>query len=106
MNGVLAQTAALAAHARVKLLDARLGGDEAYWERHSTLKYTRALTFKARRRGLFRSAEVVVASNPMEWMSTLPNREFGWNRHLGYSALPAVFTAASFTLRSRSSTYS
>jgi len=72
MNGTLAQTAALAAHARARLLDARLAGDEAYWERHSTLKFVRTLTFKTHKRGLFRSAEVVVASNPSAWMSALP----------------------------------
>jgi hypothetical protein len=72
MNGILAQTAALAAHARARLLEARLGGDEAYWERHSTLKYVRTLTFKTRKRGVFRSAEVALASSPSGWMSALP----------------------------------
>jgi hypothetical protein len=72
MNGILAQTAALAAHARARLLDTRLGGDEAYWERHSTLKYVRTLKFTTRKAGLFRSAEVAIASSPSGWMSTFP----------------------------------
>ena len=71
MNGTLAQTVAFAAHARARVLDIRLGGDEAYWERHSTLKYVRTLTFKTRKTGLFRLTEVAVASSPSRWMSTL-----------------------------------
>lgn len=72
MNGILAQSAALAAHAQARWLDPRLGGDEVYWERHSTFRYVRTLTFKSLKRGLFRESEVEVASSPCEWMATFP----------------------------------
>ncbi len=74
VNAILAQTAALAAHARAAGVDPHLGGDDAYWSRHSTFQFVRALHFVARRRRLFRSVEEEVATTPAVWMAKLPEK--------------------------------
>lgn len=72
VNGILAQTAALAALAKVHALDPRLGGDDAYWAAHSTFKYVKAVTFVAVKRGFFRSSQEEIATTPPGWMTALP----------------------------------
>ncbi len=72
MNGILAQTVALVTHARARQVDARLGGDEAYWRQHSTFRFVRALRFTTRRGRFFRVAEEEIARTPVGWMNTLP----------------------------------
>lgn len=42
MNHILAQAAALAAHAKVSRVDPALGGAAAYWSRHSTFTFVHA----------------------------------------------------------------
>ena len=72
MNAIIAQAAALAAHARVRRLDARLGGDESYWQRHSTFQYVRTLRFSARRRRVLWLPDAGVATTVPKWMAALP----------------------------------
>ena len=69
MNGILAQAAALAAHAKASRIDARAGGDAEYWKRHSTFKYVRSVSFVVRRRRLLRSTLATVATEAAGWMS-------------------------------------
>jgi len=72
MNGILAQVAALAAHARARAVDTRAGGDADYWSRHSTFKFVSVLRFVERRRRLFRLVDDVVATEPSAWLAKLP----------------------------------
>src|SRR3989442_14553384 len=64
MNGILAQAAALAAHAKASRVDARAGGDAEYWKHHSTFKYVKSVNFGVRRRRLFRTAFETDATEP------------------------------------------
>lgn len=72
MNGELAQTAALAAHAKAHAVDARLGGDDTYWAAHSTFKYVKTITFVVVKRRFLRSSQQQVATTPSGWMAALP----------------------------------
>src|SRR3989442_9105903 len=73
MNGILAQAAALAAHAKASRVDARAGGDAEYWKHHSTFKYVKSVNFGVRRRRLFRTAFETVATEPSEWLARFPD---------------------------------
>ena len=73
MNGILAQAAALAAHAKASRVDARAGGDAQYWKHHSTFKYVKSVNFGVRRRRLFRTAFETVATEPSEWIARFPD---------------------------------
>src|SRR5688572_967471 len=72
MNAIIAQAAALAAHARARRIDPKLGGDEDYWTRHSTFQFVRSLRFAVGKRRLFWSSATDIASTPPQWMATLP----------------------------------
>lgn len=71
MNGILAQAAALAAHAKASRIDVRAGGDAGYWKRHSTFRFVKSVTFAVRKRRLFRTALETVATEAAEWISLL-----------------------------------
>jgi hypothetical protein len=73
MNGIFAQAAALAAHAKASRVDPLLGGDAEYWRRHSTLRFVKLVDFVATRRRLFRSVSETIATEPGEWISRLPS---------------------------------
>jgi hypothetical protein len=70
MNTSIAQTVALAAHARARRIDVKLGGDDEYWSRHSTLKYVRTVKFTARHDS--GASETIVATTPAGWLATIP----------------------------------
>jgi len=63
LNAILAQAAALAAHARAAEIDPSLGGDDAYWAAHSTFQFVRELRFTTRWREL--------ATTVPQWMAKL-----------------------------------
>jgi hypothetical protein len=72
VNAILAQAAALAAHAKSRAADPALGGDAAYWASHSTFKYVKSVSFVDRKRRFLRTVEQEVASAVPEWMARLP----------------------------------
>ena len=94
MNGILAQVAALAAHGRARRVDARAGGDAAYWSRHSTFQFVAGLRFVEGRHRLLRVVDDVVATEPSAWLAALPP-DADFNLVALGSALPlAVHMAA------------
>jgi hypothetical protein len=64
MKGSLAQAAALAAHAKARAHDLKLG-DDAYWNAHSTFQYVKTVRFLDPLRG-------VVGTTPHAWLETIP----------------------------------
>jgi hypothetical protein len=96
MNGILAQTAALTAHAKVHALDPQLGGDDAYWAAHSTFKYVKTVTFLAVKRGLLRSSQQEIATTPPGWMTALPRASVIRFFSLGAAGSPAAHVASAF----------
>ena len=71
MNGMLAQTAALVAHAKASRVDPSAGGDAGYWRDHSTFQYVHSLSFLERRRRLFRASVETVATGVVDWLAGL-----------------------------------
>jgi hypothetical protein len=71
MNGILAQTAALAAHAKARRFDSRTAGND-YWTRHSTFKYVKTLRFVAPASTVLPWPAGEEANTPGDWLAALP----------------------------------
>ncbi len=101
MNGILAQTAALAAHAKARTVDARLGGNDTYWAAHSTFKYVKTLKFIGVKRGFFRSNQQEIATTPSGWMAALPPASVITFFSLGATSNLPAHVASAFVGRTR-----